>query len=232
MSLKNHRKMYWIVSFMLAMNFAFCIEGTPFPQSQLSSEILSQFYPQILEELEKELSHQNDGRTHRDTREYGYSFFKMEQGDFSYTPPPAFLNELAAYVCKSLGQEPQEFTQIILSLYEEGFHLEPHVDAHSSYRYDRRFYFDENVYGLIIEPDSTGHLYFVRDDLHSIAPLGLPPVYSLEEKTGTTYCLQGSYRNIPYFHGVSKVSKRRVSITFRNVTIETEVDPTFVNLRK
>lgn len=191
----------------------------PFPVGQLDSEVLERFYPQIMEEITKEFSLQNDGRTHRNTREYGYSFFKMENGDFSYVPPPAFLNALGYEICKALGHAPEEFTNIILSLYEEGFHLEPHVDINATDPH-QGYYFDENVYGIIIEADSTGHLYFVRDEVNWVPPLNLEPVYSLEERPGVIFCLQGKYRKFPYFHGVSKISKRRISLTFRKVTME------------
>jgi hypothetical protein len=191
----------------------------PFPQGQISSEILSQFYPEIIEEVEKEFSRQDTTRTHRDTREYGYSYFKMEEGDFSYTPPPAFLSLLGNEVCKALGHPPEEFTNIILSLYEEGFHLEPHIDTHAGSN-TSGYYYDENVYGIIIEADPTGHLYFVRDDVNPRPPLDLVPIYNLEETTGSIFCLQGDLRMPPYFHGVSRVSKRRVSITFRKVIFE------------
>lgn len=206
----------------LVMGFFPCEgrEETPFPQSQISREILERFYPLILEELDKEFAHQNDGRTYRDTREYGYSFFKMQQGDFDYLPPPLFFQELGAHICACFGHDPQEFTNIILSSYETGFHLEPHIDAHTSHRYNNCFYFDEKVYGIIIEPDSTGHLYFARDETSFTPPLDLEPIYSLEEKSGTIFCLQGKYRMAPYFHGVSKVSQKRISITFRRVILE------------
>lgn len=206
------------------MNFGFGEEQqtriNPFPQGQLNSEILDHFYPMIMKEVEKEFTIQDDKRTRRGTREYGYSFFKLEKCDFSYIPPPQFLSELGAYICQSLGHQPHEFTNIILSLYEEGFHLEPHIDAGYSYRYGNGFYFDDDVYGIIIEPDTSGQLYFIRHDENSLPAVNLAPSYVLEEKPGTIFCLQGTYRNAPYFHGVSTVSKRRISITFRKVVIE------------
>lgn len=195
-------------------------ESVLMPQNQLAPEIIEYFYPKILEELEKEFSQQNDQRTHRNTLEYGYSFFKMENNDFSYTTPPEFYNELGYLVCECLGNAPQEFTNIILSVYEEGFHLEPHIDINATDHTDKVYYFDENVYGVIIEADSTGHLYIARDDKNRIPPLNIEAVYSVEEKLGTVFCLQGQFRKAPYFHGVTSVTNRRISITFRKVIIK------------
>lgn len=222
---KNHHDwkigIIWSALLIIATVSGYCEEQqtNPFPQSQLNSEILDFFYPLIMEEVKKEFAHQNDARTRRDTREYGYSFFKMENGDFSYTPPPEFLNFLGSEICQALGHPPQKFTNIILSFYEKGFHLEPHFDTNSSDPH-KGYFFDENVYGIIIETDPTGHLYFIRDDVSLVPQLDHEHEYFLEEKPGTIFCLQGKYRKIPFFHGVTHVSKRRISITFRTVVIE------------
>ena len=93
--------------------------------------------------------------------------------------------------------------------------MEPHIDRHQSMGKD--YFFEDKVYGIIIEPDETGHLYFIKDETNRFPPLDSDPIYSLEEKRGTVFCLQGPYRKAPYFHGVSEVSKRRISITFRTV---------------
>lgn len=189
----------------------------PFPQSQIDGKILDKYYPLVMAEVEKEFALQNDGRTRRCTREYGYSFFDLENGGRTFTPAPKFFYALGKKICKKLGHPPQTFTNIILSLYEEGFSLEPHVDINATDHSGKNYYFDENVYGIIIEADPTGHLYFVRDDVNMIPPLDLEPIYSLKEQQGTIFCLQGMYRKAPYFHGVTRVSHRRISITFRNV---------------
>ncbi|MDN3506673.1 MAG: hypothetical protein P0S96_05545 [Simkaniaceae bacterium] len=188
------------------------------PQSKVDSTVLSHYTPYIKEELKDELALQDDERTHRFTREYGYSFFKMAQGDFSFTPPPEFLQEIGALVCEALGHEPVEFTNIILSNYDEDFSLEPHVDINEEDNSkDFDFYFDERVYGIIIEPDLSGHLYFVKWEEGLVPPLNLEPIYSLSEEAGTVFCLQDELRKFPFFHGVSKVSNHRISITFRTV---------------
>ncbi len=192
----------------------------PIEQKQLDPLILQKFYPAIMNEIEKEFAHQEDSRTKRNTRTYGYSFFKMENNDFNFTPVPEFLQILGQHICESLGHPKVEFTNVILSMYEEGFYLEPHVDTNPSDFPNKNYHFDENVYGLIVEPDSTGHLYFIRHDNDLVPPLDLPILYSLEEHPGTIFCLKDSLRKAPYFHGVTSVSKRRISLTFRTVTIK------------
>jgi len=199
-------------------------ESNPFPIKTLDPQILAEFMPLIMREVAKEFSHQNDHRTRRNTREYGLNYFKMLRGDFSYKTPPEFYQQLGAHICKEFGHNPIEFTNIILSVYEKDFYLEPHVDVSAKDLYVRDidgnapFYFGERVYGIVIEPDSNGHLYFVKwegEDL--VSPLGLTPIYSLKENTGTIICLEGDFRQTPYFHAVSPVSNHRISITFRTV---------------
>jgi hypothetical protein len=170
-------------------------------------------------EVNDEFAHQNDSRTRRDTRQYGLNFFKMLNNDFGYSPPPAFFQELGAHICKTLGHEPVEFTNIILSFYEKDFHLEPHVDVNAKDLYGNApFYFGERVYGIVIEPDLTGHLYFAKWEGEGLVPpLDIEPVYELKEEVGTIFCLERDFRKTPYFHAVSPVSKRRISITFRTV---------------
>ena len=184
---------------------------------KIHPEVLNHFYPLVLKELQSNLSLQSDKRTRRKTNEYGYSFFKMTQGDLTYTPPPAFLIDLGNKVCKALDLPPQNFSNFIVSLYEPGLHLEPHVDIDLS-QSEYGFYFSEQVFGIIMEPDSTGHLQFIYyDGKDAPPPLNLKPLLVLEEEAGTVYLLQGKYRHAPYFHGVSKVSNHRISVTFRTV---------------
>jgi hypothetical protein len=204
--------------FLLLSICSFAENSLFLEQAHLDQHILSQFIPNIAAELEQNFEYQNDQRTRRNTREYGYSFFKMMKGDFTYSTPPLFLQELGTYICQSLGHEPVNFTNIILSCYEKDFHLEPHLDVNEKDLYKNApFYFNERVYGIIIEADLTGHLYFVKWENGLKPPLDLPPIYSLEESTGLVFCLEGDLRKTPYFHAVSPVSNKRISITFRTV---------------
>ncbi len=193
--------------------------SSPFPLGTLDPQILDEFMPLIMAEIAKEFSHQSDPRTRRNTRQYGLNFFKMLNGDFSYTPPPEFYQQLGAHICKAFGHAPIKFTNIILSVYEKDFYLEPHVDVNAKDLYGNApFYFSERVYGIVIEPDPTGHLYFAKwEGKGLVPPLDVEPVYSLKERAGTIFCLEGELRQTPYFHAVSPVSNHRISITFRTV---------------
>src|SRR5579872_6246702 len=191
----------------------------PIPMGKLDPHILAEFEPLIRAEAAKEFALQDDARARRNTREYGFSFFKMVNGDFSYSPPPEFFQRLGAHICQALGHEPVEFTNIIFSVYEKGFHLNPHVDVNKKdLRGTAPFYFGERVYGLVIEPDPTGHLYFAKwEGKEWSPPVDIEPVYSIDEKAGTVFCLEGDFRRSPYFHAVSPVSNKRISLTFRTV---------------
>ncbi|MDN3508000.1 MAG: hypothetical protein P0S94_03660 [Simkaniaceae bacterium] len=202
---------------LMTLMMAMCcgVVANPIPVGQLDREVLEPFLPLIYEEVAKEFTLQNDGRTKRMTKEYGYSFFKMIEGDRTYEAPPAFYQELGEKVCEALGHRSAEFNNVILSLYKKGFKLEPHVDVDASHGLG--FYFDEHVYGLIIEADKTGHLYFVVHHGALLPSLNLEPLFSLKEKQGTIFSLEGAYRHAPFYHAVTPVSNQRISITLRTV---------------
>ena len=193
------------------MNLLAC----PVPVGQLEKEVLEPFLPVIYEEVAREFALQDDGRTRRMTREYGYSFFDMMKGGRKYEAPPTFYQELGEKICEALGHRKVEFTNVILSLYKKGFSLEPHVDVDESHGLG--FHFGKQVYGIVIEPDPTGHLYFIVHHGKNLPPLNLQPLYEVKEKQGTIFSLEGAYRHYPFNHGVTKVSNQRISITLRTV---------------
>ncbi len=212
--------MYRVLFFLCLVTNVFATTSLSIPKAKMDPRDLAVYLPFIQQELGGELSLQNDGRTKRRTIEYGYSFFRMEKGDYRFNRPPYFLEELGRDVCRALGREPKQFTNIILSQYGPGYSLEPHVDVGKKDRYPGAdFYFDEEVYGIVIQPDPTGHLFFVRWNGGLKPPLGLNPVYALKEEQGSVFCLQGPLRKTPYFHGVSRVAGERISVTFRTVHI-------------
>ncbi len=177
---------------------------------------LQKYTDQIMQEATREGATQDDGRTQRKTVEYGYSFFKLEKGKRDYTPPPKFLQELGKKACQVLGHEaPAAFTNIILSVYNSGYHLEPHVDVDQTTGYD--FWFSERVYGVVVQPDTTGHLYLAEYEGDGPVPLDLQHTYDLDEQVGTVFCLQGEQRHGPCYHGVTNISDHRISLTFRTV---------------
>jgi hypothetical protein len=79
------------------------------------------------------------------------------------------LQELGDDISKALDRSYRVFNNIILSVYEEGFHLEPHIDINST-DHQTNFYFQEEIFGIVIEPDSTGHLYFIQKFINPIPP--------------------------------------------------------------
>ncbi|MCH9614014.1 MAG: hypothetical protein SP1CHLAM54_10230 [Chlamydiia bacterium] len=189
----------------------------PIPTGVVSEEVLSALMGEVETEVEGAFCLQNDERTKRKTREFGYSFFKLEAGDHSFREIPACLMQLGNEVCRALGRAPEPFTNVILSVYGEGYHLEPHVDIDQAQCGASRYYFDECVYGVVLEADETGHLYFIKDDKHYIPPLDLEKIYEVDESKGAVYCLEGPYRHFPFHHGVTDVAKKRISVTFRKV---------------
>lgn len=186
------------------------------PTGLISQQILDGCKSQIEQLLAADVTHQLDSRTNRMTREFGYSYFKLEQGDHSYVEPPDFLQELGNQICIALEHPCRKFTNVIVSLYEKDYHLEPHIDV-SLENATNGFYFSEEVYGIIIEADETGHLYFISHCGEGPPPLNADPVFSIDEKPGMVFCLQGPLRNAPFHHAVSTVTNRRISITFREV---------------
>lgn len=180
---------------------------------------LEALIPQIEAELDKPMTLQDDEHTMRATREYGYSFFRLREGDTSYVTPPAFLEQLGDLVCDALGHPRQKFSNFIISRYDSGFHLKYHADSAEEDVAKQGFCFDERVYGVIIEPDTTGHLNFVLGEVDGTQIRPIKNVLDLSEEVGTAFCLQGPYRHVPYYHGVSEVSNQRISVTFRCVLL-------------
>jgi hypothetical protein len=191
----------------------------PLSTAYLDSATLELYAPQILDELTEGTSHQNGKRTNRITKEYGYSFFKLAKGDRSFTPPPDFLVELANQACDALGHPRIEFTNFIISLYEKGYNVEPHVDVDVE-KPLKGFHFGNRIYGVVIEADEQGHLYFIVHEGKGQPPLDGEPIYEVEEAPGLVFCIEGELRSAPYYHAVSPAANRRISLTFREVHFE------------
>src|SRR3990167_4279511 len=187
------------------------------PTGQLSPQVFLKFQLLIMQLLETVDIHFQDGeRTIRKTIEYGYGFQKMVNKDFSYEDPPQLLIDLGNEVCDTLDEPRESFSNYIISVYDPGFQIEPHYDTDLHHLKEYGFYFDEKVFGVIIKPDPTGGLYFAHyngNDIHP--PLDLKPRFPVIEKPGTVFVLKGKYRYKPYYHGVSEISKLRISVTFR-----------------
>jgi hypothetical protein len=167
---------------------------------------------------------QNTNATLRETYNFGYDYFAMTRGDYSSTEIPNFLTDLCQHCIGSFGNPNhlgnyQEYNNVIVSMYYEGYCLEPHVDVDindqitDGQKVD--FYFGENVLGVVLVADSEGKFYISEDSSENYPNKS---IFSyLDEEEGTVFLLQGKYRRYPYLHGVSKVKNKRISVTFRTV---------------
>lgn len=169
--------------------------------------------------LDRSLRSQSDHYTVRDTLIFGYDYFLLIEGRVQFTAIPEYLQDLCQNCIEALGEQYnlgsyKDYSNIIISVYREGYHLQPHIDVDPSS--DAIFYFGENVVGVILESDSEGRLYFV-EAASEMDAVGKKPLVVLPEQDGLVYLLNGTARRNPYFHGVSTVKKIRISVTFRTV---------------
>lgn len=191
--------------------------NTNLPTAHLKKNNTDYFSKIFNKLIDKNFEHQNNGRTNRKTLEYGYSYFRLEQGDKHYVEPIPELSALGEIVCAALGHEPVLFNNFIISLYEKDFNLEPHVDIHKKSPQNFDFYFGDRIYGVILEADSSGNFYFTHFSKIGFPPIDNPVIHQLEESPGIVFCLENELRHEPYFHGVSKIANQRLSVTFRTV---------------
>ena len=193
----------------------------------------SQYIEKTIELLERylhqegEFHFQNTKNTKRETYTFGYSFFRMVEGDKTFVDIPPYLKNLCQKAIDALGESyhlglVSDYQNVIISIYQQGYFLEPHVDVDFSYQVAEGsptdFYFGENVIGIVLEADAEGHFYLVKVDSSEdrLSPTLLKPV-ELKEQSGLAYLLTGEQRREPFFHGVTQVQKRRISVTFRTV---------------
>jgi hypothetical protein len=163
--------------------------------------------------------------TNRQTLSFGYDYFKLNQNDRSFKDIPVSLQELCKHSVTAFRQEfalpsYKDFTNVIVSIYQEGYELEPHVDVSrlnmSTGGNPVDYYFGEHVIGVILQEDIQGKFYIVESKDDS-KPYNQPKILELNETKGLGFLLTGKLRYKPYYHGVSKVKSRRVSVTFRTV---------------
>jgi len=168
---------------------------------------------------------QNNTKTIRKTYSFGYDFFSLLDNDRTFVPIPDYLQELCRLSINSFSQqydlgEVQDYSNVIISYYQSGYKLEPHVDVDFSHQFTDgkhvNFYYGENVIGVILQPDDNGRLYILKaNDINTIDQGD--KVLELQEEVGTTYLLTGKYRRKPYYHGVNTVNNSRITVTFRTV---------------
>ena len=174
-----------------------------------------------LPEWKESPSHlQSDNAAIRRTQQYGYDSFRLDVGDRTYTEPPDVIRALGKAVQRLFKYplDTKEFDNIIVSAHECGYQLEPSTDTGVEALVERKYCFDESVFGVVLVPDSLGQLYIIRDDVTCKLPsLHMSPVFVLNEIAGTCFELTGELRHAPYRHGVSMVHNFRLSVTFRHV---------------
>ena len=191
------------------------------------SKINPVFAKEILAEIENNphlLKLQDTAKTKRKTCSFGYDYFTLLDGDKTFTPIPYYLEKL----CKiSIASFPEKYNlgdyknylNVIVSFYENGYQLEPHIDVDMTDRFSdgkkTDFYFGEHVIGVVLQADETGRFYISKED----------EVMEVDEAVGTTFLLTGELRRKPYYHGVNVVTHSRISVTFRTVMFVTSHQP-------
>ena len=172
----------------------------------------------------EQLNLQETEITHRKTYSFGYNYFSLIEDNKKFTHIPSYLKELCQACLDSFPKEYElgkadDYLNVIVSIYEPGYQLEPHVDVDTDQYTEGKkvdFHFSENIVGVVLKPDTSGKLYMVKADDES-QRLTAPKIFELDEKAGTSYLMSGEGRHKPYYHGVSKVNDLRVSVTFRQV---------------
>lgn len=171
----------------------------------------------------------SNGKTKRITINFGYSFIELEQNKKKYIEMPQEIEALkqAAFkkVCSQVPKvkDASFFDNVIITIYEKGHFLEPHVDvdADDTKAPPRNFYFEDPILDVILVPDETSSLSFTYHDKPGKPSMSDPVILKAIEKKGEVCILEGKLRSKPYFHYVPPASKLRISVTFRKVTFKT-----------
>lgn len=195
------------------------------PLSKINSESVDTVMKYLQKDNNKKIAFQKTSKTMRKTYSLGYDYFALSDGIDTFTPIPDYLKMLCQECIHSFSKEYQlgkaeDYLNVIVSFYEPGYRLEPHVDVDFSDRITDgkhvNFYFGENVLGIILQADPTGKLYFLKSDEESLLD-NQEKFLELNEFSGMTYLLNQHLRRKPFYHGVSQVTEHRLSVTFRTV---------------
>lgn len=163
---------------------------------------------------------QSTAHTSRLTLNFGYSYDLLKKGDRRFVDLPAAFKAARDAAYRQLSAEmpdinaAEDFNNCILSVYGAGDKLEPHVDA--VHREGRSFYFGDTVLGVVLIADRSGRFFLQKDDLKR-PEYNSREAFHLTEQAGSCFILNGENRKAPIYHGVSEVSEKRVSLTFRTV---------------
>ncbi len=194
------------------------------PVAQIDEEILRPAQIFLTSQFQHSASRGHHAEnTSRNTLSYGYDFFRMRNNDFRPRPTPQILKDVCASAVQKLEEvisrklpSVSAFNSCLVSLYERGGKLEPHVDTAKDFSRSK-FYFGDDIIGVVINADTSGKLY-VQKQINGIRPVfDEARGWVVPEQDGCAALLTGRMRHYPYMHGVTEVAERRVSITFRTV---------------
>lgn len=160
-----------------------------------------------------------DSTFYRETIDFGKVFPALEEGFLIERPIPPFIADIRNQLFQLFknqineGITADDYDNCIVTIYQAGNGIAPHIDRNYEWANrsrDRKYYFDESVIGLIVEPDTVQSLYFEDPKV------GEKSRFYLEEKSGTAFLFKGVLRN-EWKHGLLPVERERISMTFRRV---------------
>lgn len=182
----------------------------------------------IKNNLQQDYFLQESEHTHRKIINLGYDYFKLADGDRTFQAIPPMFYDLLQKALDQLKDIADievigatAYLNCIISDYQPGDNLEPHIDVDITKQRtlgkDVDFFFGDEVIGIVLECDDTGK-FFIQESLNGERPLTFEPHgQKVNETDGTTFVLKGTVRRFPYYHGVTPVKNRRLSLTFRTV---------------
>jgi len=199
------------------------------PTAILNLELIRETLQKFHSEQKHTNQHfQDTASTLRETVLYGYDYFSLEENNQTFTLIPDYIQTLCQACIDAFGNqhclgEAQDYKNIIISLFKPGYQLEAHTDVASGDQFSdntiqkpANFYFGDRIIGVILEVDEEGRFYLLESDSDTY-PVKGRLLFELDEKQGLTYLICDRFRRRPFYHGVSKVKRFRMSVTFRTV---------------
>ena len=164
------------------------------------------------------------GEPSRRTLNYGWNFLALEKGERTFIEIPREIELLRRDVFEALAPQiagaksVEAYDNVIVSIYDKGEAIIPHIDRDGKHEsaHGLDYNFGETILGVVLEADESGRLRFIRHDAEGKPPLSARAELELDERKGLAFLFQNEFRHFPYFHAVSPVSSRRISVTFRS----------------
>lgn len=230
------RKVFWVfsINFIIDMCFLSASMGGNVLQENIEGHFAAKalFIVQVdlpdtllenIRSLNEEIKHTwPDAKYYRETIDFGKVFSALEEGYIFERPIPDFIVEIRNKLFQIFKNQINEdvtaddYDNCIITIYQSGNGIAPHIDRNfewASTNENRKYYFDDSVIGLIVEPDITQSLYFEDPKV------GEKSRFYLEEKPGTAFLFQDSLRN-EWKHGLFPVERERISMSFRRVMVK------------